>query len=37
LTDHPVAQMFQRPNYPVCRYTARQVHAASTGINSYFT
>ena len=37
LTDHRVAEVFQRVNYPVCGYAARQLHAASTGINSSFT
>ena len=26
LTDHPVAEVFQRVNYTVCGYAARQLH-----------
>ena len=37
LTDHLVAEVFQRVNYAVCGYAARQLHAASTEINSSFT
>jgi hypothetical protein len=37
LTDHPVTEVFQCANYTVCGYAARQLHAASTEINSSFT
>ena len=37
LTDHPVADVLQRANYTVCGHAARQLHAASTEINSSFT
>ena len=37
LTDHHVAEVFQRVNYTVCGYAAWQLHAASTGINSSLT
>jgi hypothetical protein len=37
LADHRVAEVLQRVNYTVCGYAARQLHAASTEINSSFT
>ena len=37
LTDHPVAEVFQRANYAVRGHAARQLHAASTWINSSLT
>jgi hypothetical protein len=37
LTHHRVAEAFQRENYTICGYSARQLHAAWTGINSSFT
>ncbi len=37
LADHPVAEALDDGNYAFCRNSARQLHAASTGISSSFT
>jgi hypothetical protein len=37
LADNLVPQMLQYANQPIRSDTARQFHAASTGINSSFT
>ena len=37
LTDDPVPEPLQLPDKPVSGYAARELHAASTGINSSFT
>jgi hypothetical protein len=37
LTDHPVAELFERTDQTLRGNSARQLHAASTGINSSFT
>lgn len=37
LTDHGVPNLLQRTNQTFASHAARQLHAASTGINSSFT